>query len=599
MSRYLRLGYVLPRLALLAALYLLAEHGSGWALRWAIVGAGERAVGARVELDRAEVSVLKTRVSLAGFRAADPGDPMTNAVEFDRLELDFDSNALLRRKLVADHGSLRGLRFGAPRETSGALEARTDSPASEAPAWLAGATGAAARGAEAWVADLEAKFSGEVGDLASVRLVNDLRERWPKRFQGLAAEAEALEAEVRQLKALAKEARANPLRHADFLSRAPQLAASLRQRLADLQAEIASLPADVAADREQVEVARRRDEALLRQRLQVDQLDPQALTTALLGESVAGPLRELVAWVRWSRAMAPAKPKADRLTPRSRGVDVRFAGVAERPDLLVRELTLEGAARVGGRPVELRGLVSDFTTVPSLHGEPMRVAMTATGGLPMEIRATIDRTAAVPRDELLIDCPMLGLPGATLGQADRFALKVAPSSASLSVSLRVEGEQLAGEVQVVQDQVSLTPVVGAQAGKVMARLGEGLSDSLASVSRPATRVTIGGTLDRPDVDIWSTLGPAVAQSLQGAAMSIARDEGQRQLANAQQKVAAEMASLDRLVGETLGKLTAQVEAPRQEIERLAANAIGEQLGRGTSAFEQLGKRLPLADSLFK
>lgn len=600
MSRYIRLGYIVPRLVLLVVLFVVLEYGTGWGLKYAVVSGGQSAVGARVELDEAAVSVLQTRATLTGLRVANPKRPMENLLEADKIELDFESDSLLRRKAIADHGSVRGLRFGTPRETSGALDPTAEDIQNEAPAWLAtGAKKAIDEAADKWIADLEAKLSGEYEDFESVRLARELSQRWPERFEAVSAEAKALQAEVDVFRDQAKEARENPLRGADFLAKAPQRVSELRQRLANLHAELASLPADVAADRKRVDEARRRDEAQIRERLQVNQLDPQSLTTQLLGERVTGAMNDLVGWVQWTRQMMPAKKGHPAVTPRARGVDVNFVGVRRRPDLLVRELEIAGSARLAGRPVELTGVVTDFTTTPALHGKPMRVELTASGGLPMQVRVLVDRTADQPVDELIVDCPAFDLPQSQLGSAEKLGLTMAPSSGSLTISLRVEGERLAGDMQLVQDRVALAPVVGPSAGPLARKLGDAIGGSLATVARPATRITVGGTLDRPELSVWSTLGPAVAETLETAAVDLARAEAQRRLESTKQQVASELASLDRKVDDAMAKLTAQVEAPRQEIERLASNWVGEQLGRGTFSFEQLGKRLPTAESLFR
>lgn len=599
MTRFFRLGYLIPRLVLLVMLYCALEYGTGWGLRYAVVAGGQAAVGAKVELDEAVVSVFEARATLTGLQVTNPKRPLENLVEAEKIELDFESDSLLRRKAIAKHGVVRGLKFNTPRATSGALEPVNDALEGKASAWLGGATLAVGQAADKWLDSIETKFSGDYEELESVQLARALSQRWPTRFDTLSADAKSLQAEVETLREQAKEARSNPLRGADFLAAAPQRAADMRRRLANLHAELTSLPAEVAADKKRIDEARRRDEALIRERLQVNQLDPQSLTSQLLGERVTGAVDDVVGWVHWARQVIPTSKVQPVVTPRPRGFDVNFAGVRQRPGLLIRELEVSGSARVAGRPVELAGRITDFTTSPAMHGKPMRVALSASGALPMEVRVTIDRTGEVATDELIVDCPAFDLPQGQLGNAEKLGLAMAPSTGSLSVSLRVEGDRLSGEMQVVQDRVTLTPMIGPSAGKVARRLGDAVGSSLATVSRPATRVTLSGTLDDPKLAVWSTIGPAVAESLQSAAAGLAREEAQKRLESTQQKVAGELASLDRKVNDAMAKLSAEVEAPRQEIERLASNWIGEQLGGGTFSFEQLGKRLPTGESLFK
>jgi uncharacterized protein (TIGR03545 family) len=599
MTRFFRLGYILPRLVLLVVLYCALEYGTGWGLHYAVVSGGQSAIGAKVELDSSAVSVLEARATLTGLRVTNPKRPMENLLEAEKIELDFESDSFLRKKVIANHGVVRGIKFNTPRETSGALDPEDETLGSDAPGWFGGAGQAAGQAADKWLDDIELKFAGDHEDFESVKLARELSQSWPQRFDKLNADAKSLQAEVETLREQAKEARSNPLRGADFLAAAPQRAADLRQRLANLHAELTSLPAEVKADKSRIDDARRRDEALIRERLQVNQLDPQSLTSQLLGEQVTGSIDSLVGWVRWTRQMVPSSKVRPVVTQRTRGVDVNFAGVRQRPDLLIRELAVSGSARMGGRPMELVGTITDFTTSPAIHGKPIRAVFNSTGGLEMVVRLTVDRTGGVATDELIVDCPAFDLPQGQLGNPEKLGLAMAPSTGSLSVSLRIEGEQLSGDIQLVQDRVALSPVVGPSASKLARRMGDAVGSSLATLPKPATRVTLSGTLDDPKLAVWSTLGPAVAESLQNAATNLAREEAQKRLESTQQKLAGELASLDRKVNDAMTKLTAEVEAPRQEIERLASNWIGEQLGGGTFSFEQLGKRLPAAESLFK
>lgn len=601
MTRYLRLGYLIPRLVLLVVLFCLVEFGSGWAVRYAVISGGEQAIGARVEVGKTVVSVLGARAVLADVRIANPQRPMENLLEADSLELDFEADSLLRRKAIADRGVIRGLRFGTPRETSGALDPTEPGDAGgSAPAWLGGAAEkAVAQAADEWIAGLEDRFSAEADDFESVALANELAESWPARFDAFAAEAQQVQDDVDALRRIAEEARSNPLRHADFLRSAPQKAAELKQRLASLHTQLAALPAEVAADKQRIEGAKQRDEQRLRERLQVNQLDPQSLTTQLLGERVTGSLSELIGWVRWTREMIPGRTARRATTPRDRGLDIHFAGVRQRPDLLIRELQLSGTTRLGGRPVELTGLVTDFTNAPALHGKPMQVELATTGALPLHVRATIDRSGDKPIDSLLVDCPAFDLPAAKLGNAEKFGLEMDASVAMLKVDLRIEGERLAGEVHLVQDRVALVTQVGPKASKLVRRLGSISGGQVASVREPFTRVSLSGTLDDPKMAIRSTLGPAIAESLQNAATQVAKAEVEQQLAKVRSQVAGKMGALDQLLADARGRLAAEIDAPQQEIQKLASRWIGQQLGGGTFSFEQLGKRLPAGKSLFK
>ena len=86
------------------------------------------------------------------------------------------------------------------------------------------------------------------------------------------------------------------------------------------------------------------------------------------------------------------------------------------PSLLIRSLQLQGTARIGGQTVELGGTLTDVSDAPALHASPIRLRDKATGSLPLELQATIDRTGPVARDELLVDCRGVVMPTLNLSQ---------------------------------------------------------------------------------------------------------------------------------------------------------------------------------------
>jgi uncharacterized protein (TIGR03545 family) len=581
---------------LLVALYFGLEYGAGVAIRLGVVQGGQAAIGARVELDQSVVSLRNAHASLAGLRITNPGKPMENAIDVERIELDFESDALLRGRVVASQGVVSGLRFGTPRSESGALPEEIPTEQSGDPlAWFPG--GAAA--ADAWLSDVGDKLSLEAADqFASVRLAEEMADRWPARYEDLRARAKQLEADARAIRDQAKEAKRNPLRGAEFLTNLPAQARSLESRMRALQAELNALPQEMQSDRARLAEARRQDEALLRKRLQANQLDSDSLTTYLLGERVTGPLAELLGWVQWVREAYPSKKVETRLVERERGVDVRFFGVEDRPDYLIRALELTGVATVSGAPAEFAGTITDLTSEPGIHGEPTRLAIKAGGPTPFEVRATLDRTTDVARDEFLVDCPAFKTPGATLGKGEKLRFAMEPSQGSLSLSLVVEGDALSGELKVIQDHVVLTPHLQLAGGEFGDRLRGAIAESLANLPQAATRVTLGGTVKRPSVKLWSTLGPAVAESMQRSVNRLVTAEAERVAAGARAKIDAKVAALDAKLAEATAGATAELAGPRDLIGQLAGFGAGG-LGAGSLSFERLGTQIPSTGSLFK
>ena len=594
MTRYLRLGYLIPRLVFAAVLFVALQTTADWLLRRAVIDGGQQAIGARVEIEDSSVSLLNASVSIAGLRVANPERPMENLVEAERLRLDFKTDSLLRRKAVAEHGKVSGLRFATPRATSGVLESDTDSNSAEAPSWSGGRLAdRASKAADNWLGGLRDKlFLEAVDELASVRLADQLAQEWPNRYERLKQSSEEIRGEIESLRADAINARQNPLRSREVLETLPTRVSELKRRLDALHAEFDELPGLIEADKQRIALARRQDEALIRQRFSADQLDPGSLTSFLLGEQVTAPIRELIGWARWSRELL-GSGEPEETNVRGRGVDIVFKGVQPRPDFLVRSLDLDGVANLGGRPVELTGAITDFTTSPKLHAEPMRLVMQTTGALPLKVTATVDRTGPTPLDEVLVTCQSLDLPQLDLGDQQSLSLSVAPAAARLAIRLRIEGQRLAGQMQLVQDDFRASASLPA-AGQVGQAIASQVSARLSNTPKVSTQVLLGGTLDNPRLKLKSNLGSAVAQALNKSVQSIAAAETERLIAEANGRINQRVALLDNLTYSATQELASQLGGPQREIDALAADL----LRGGSFPTWRIGDALP-AGSLFK
>lgn len=593
MSRYIRFGYVLPRLIGVVVLFVILQFTASYVLHTSVVNAGQSATGARVDLASAKVSLISAKASISGLQVANPKRPMENLFQADSMELDFELDSLLRRKAVAELGSVKGIQFNTPRDESGVLLDEEGEPTPIAtPDWLSDS----AEGlANAWIDDLSKKLTTDIaGEFQSVQLAEEMADRWPGKYESLKQSAEQLRQESDQLKVDFYEARSNPLRNADLLQSLPQRISSLKGQLDELYQTMNTLPGQLEAERAQVAEARRHDEALLARRFLTNQLDSDSFTSYLLGEQITQPLSEMIAWIRWSREMMPTGKANSRSIERSRGTDVRFQGVEARPDLLVRKLDIEGTTQLAGQPVSMYGLITNFTTQPSMHSEPLTLEMTTVGNLPLNVQASLDRTGSVAIDEITVDCHTLTTPAMRLGSNKSFALNMQPSTASLSISLRIEGEKLSGELQLVQRDVRMNPELAGES-----RLKDSIEQSLIAgvghLPSAATRVTLSGTLDNPKAKVWSSLGTSVAKSLNNVVRDLVTNESQRLIIDARQRVDGKLASMDQNLGQLQQALGSELKGP-QEVLNLLNAAPG---GRGTLSFEQIGKQLPGASSIFR
>jgi len=85
---------------------------------------GTHVVGAKVELEDADLSISPLGLSLTGLQVTNPDEPMSNAVQVDRIDLLVEGAKLFRRKVIVKEMTLEGARLNTPRKRSGAISRR-------------------------------------------------------------------------------------------------------------------------------------------------------------------------------------------------------------------------------------------------------------------------------------------------------------------------------------------------------------------------------------------------------------------------------------------------------------------------------------------
>ena len=93
---------------------------------------GTQAVGARVDLAKADLSLLPLGITLTGLEVTNPDSPMTNAVEVDTLNVALDFMPLLQKKVIVDDMLMDRVQFNTPRKHSGAVPGLTPTEADKA-----------------------------------------------------------------------------------------------------------------------------------------------------------------------------------------------------------------------------------------------------------------------------------------------------------------------------------------------------------------------------------------------------------------------------------------------------------------------------------
>ncbi|TBR23379.1 hypothetical protein EPO15_06080, partial [bacterium] len=251
----IRWSYLGPRLVVLALLWAGAVWGLDPVLKLALERGGSAALGARVSAAGLKTKFFPPALTVTGFAAADPENPMRNLFEYRAATFAFEGRPLLEKKLVVSAAALEGLALGTPRKTSGALPKAAPPPGAAALSrWAGEAKGALGAAGTSAKDDLAASYKVDPEQLASVKLARELEARWPQTLEAWQGKAAAFDAEGRakELEALLKKAEtAGPAEKLAAAAELAKKAGELRQGVKGLtdgfKAELERAKADLAA----------------------------------------------------------------------------------------------------------------------------------------------------------------------------------------------------------------------------------------------------------------------------------------------------------------------------------------------------------------
>jgi len=477
-------------------------------VRRGVESAGTSMVGARVELEAADVSFSPARLELRGLAVTNPDEPMRNALEAERLAFDIDWIGLLLDRVHIDEVSVEGLQFGTERATSGAVMA-TERTVKES-----GLIDKARERAE--IPPLEVPSVETVLGREGLRSPELIEEASAK----LEQRRTALEERLAELPG--KEELERYRRQVDEATEGDDTASRLRglKQLRDLVDDIDDdrkalrkardeVKESLAAAADTASEARRAPQADI-DRLYRKYTDPAAVAGEL-AYYLLGPKVEQ--WVNqgwyWFGRLSPYLGGGDggdaeaesgpETVPAVRrvGRNVIYPEAGEEPRVLVRQVRISGAAGGG----DLDGRVTDIAVPAYLWGEPLRVNLSgqAVSGINrLQVDGSMDRrdpATSISRLDLAADGTDVA--GLALGPED--GILADRGQADFRVAGTVRDRALDLDVTSVIRDAAFS--AGSDADSIL----QEVAAAMGNAGRLDIGARVGGTIDSPDFELTSSL----------------------------------------------------------------------------------------------
>ena len=526
------LGLLLLLLAVASYLFL------NTIVEWRVEATGAELVGARVDVESADVRLSEGTVVLRGLQVTNPDRPMTNLLEADEIVVNVRVVPLLEKKLLIDTVALRGMQFGTERTESGALD---NLPPGSGRLW---------REVDQWsrsvrippltletlgqVVNLDGIRAESLQTLARARAIKDFGDslggRWEQELRRLDPRPvlDSTRTLITQLQTadpgrlgvvgltnLVNAARTNLTAVRGLRGRVTALDSTARGGLTEVRARFDALTSAKAADL-----------AYARGLIKLPTLEAPEMSPAIFGEVGVAWMRPVLYWVRQSERYLPPGLSPRRFAgpkrPRAAGTTVLFPKRFGYPRFLLEygeaTFAIGGAgAGAGAYSLELTGLTSD----PALIGRPFEMTASRTearrGPTDVRVAAQLDHRASPSRDSVEARVAGIGLPTFDL---EALGARLALGQGVVEFTFRRLGDQIDGRWHWRSTNATWTrldPSAETVAGA--ARVGSRqwaenlLWRTVSGVRSVDVDVRISGDLRRPALSVRSNIGRVVAQTL--------------------------------------------------------------------------------------
>jgi uncharacterized protein (TIGR03545 family) len=498
------LKYRIMLLGLASGFLLLATNSF---IRRSIVESSQAVTGTSFDIARIRTNWRTARIELSGVQAADPARSDRNLFEADRVVLDVNPSALLRRRFLVERSQVQGIRVGTPRSAPPDTHTKTKNDTATKLS-----RGFADRGMQ-WFDILVNEIGrGKSLSLESVSQSQAMCDKWPEQCRELIAESATLQAQLATMEQEIRQAGDNPLRNLNPYQSAATTLDEISKQIIEIRGEIDRQQQQLLLDQEQVCTTIRNEKVQLTTECQLPNLDGEALGKYLLADEVAGQVDSIVEWLRWGRQFIPAL--YEHAVPGSnRGQNVIFAGCRPQPDILVKTLVLSGGGGNAGEKFTIEGTLTNLSNRPAINNLPTELVVQTTGAVQTAIHAVMDARGEAPKDRIFINCPRWIQAERQWGNPEQLAFIASGGESKVSILIDIQNNsQLKGEVVIRQGTIMVTPRLNDRIS--VQPLPTLLSEACKKINHLDVTVKLSGSLDFPKWELRSNFGNELAQHLQ-------------------------------------------------------------------------------------
>ena len=601
----MRWTYLLPRAILIGLVWAFFHYGFDPVMRRGMIYTGQRAAHAKVEIAGLNTTFFAPTIKASNVQVANRKHPGTNLVEFTDLHAKLELQPLLKKSYIVEEASVNGLQWDTKRTDSGLLPGEEPDLSEDSNSkMLENIKHELLSRGKDWLAGLadRAKLDFDPNQFESVRLGQELEERWPHEFGQYEDELKALKQRIDELRKSVKVKGGNELEKIERYEQAAEQAQQLLKELEQVKQQLAKTMHQAQEDLNALNDAKSHDIAKIKEKADLLHLDPNEVTELLLGPELTNRLETAIGWAKFIREriqLATDEPKPERF----RGETILFARKQELPLLLIRLLSVDGEGDFSGERLAFKGSISGITSNPKIHGKPIIVRIDGVGvgqpsqagpnappasttsgvqlasgqagkpdlpsGLNVQLKAVLDYTKSMPEHQLILSYKEPRPDERDIGKPESIQLAMISRASNCLANLKLIGDDLSGQIDYKQALEGITAKLGTKRFKGDERVLSVIQQVVSGIHKIEAQMQLSGTALKPQFTLRSNLGHDLSGGI-NTAFKRELENGRRDLlARFEQEATKRSEKLTHLYDEQIQKLTGQLNLNKGEVQQIA------------------------------
>ncbi|GAB4033955.1 MAG: hypothetical protein Fur0012_14050 [Elusimicrobiota bacterium] len=549
-------GYIIPRLIFVLLVWAFFYFAFDPLLKWGAIKGLENVFEAKVEIDRIKTSFLNPSIDVYGFKAGDSSNEYRNLFEFQKLRFAMSGRQLLEKKFIIEEGSVKGLQFSTIRKTS----CKIYIPKTEMPEfmkdYLSRAKEYSSEKIQEAKTDMVSDIKMDAGQLKSVKLLNEINERYEKEYKEIFQKADFSKYQEKLDSITARYEKIKSEK--DFLKQAkelPKLKKDVDSLLKEYKKDretLSSLVRDTSSFYKELNEARKQDIDSLMSMAKIPSADKEKIAEALLGRDVYERISKGLTYSKQAMKYIPDNPRKKIFEEKTRrGRVVYFPKKENYPRFLLKKASIDGVF-TPETPIAYSGFISNVTNQPSLWPQPLTAEIKGSGGGSSIYFKTEARLGENPiATDTRLEYRGIKIGSKQFGSGTSFSLSLQKAVADTFMKLKTSGSEADGSVDIFFTDAALKPDVSSIKYEP---LKVSVEKSFASINSFSAKVLLKGKISSPSISIKTDLADVFNDAIKKAFGEEIQKTRRQLEEKLDSQIKGNKEKLDKLLKDNAGKL---------------------------------------------